>query len=371
MNGYLQAEISVSAIQHNLKLIRDRLSEGVKLCPIVKADAYGHGIRQVLGVLGMAADVLGVAICSEAVQLRTLGWQRPVLMFTTAGASNVGDLALLIAHDVTLTVAALEELDLLREAAERAGRPGEIHVKIDTGMTRGGVLPGGAPALVAAAREAPFVRLSGLYTHFACAEDADKSATRRQLDLFLKSVETCGGREGLILHAANSAAAIDLPETQLDMVRPGMALYGYLPSETLQHRLALRPSLRLTAPVVLIKDVSAGAATGYGMTYRFKQPARVALVPVGYADGYCRAFSDAASMRLRGIDCPVRGRVSMDQTVIEITGVPEARVGDRVEVISPDPDAPHSVRNLARLAGTIAYEVVTQLGSRITRVAVA
>ncbi len=371
MNGYLQAEISVSAIQHNVKLITDRLAPGVKLCPIVKADAYGHGIRQVLSVLGLAADVLGVAICSEAVGLRRLGWQRPVLMFTTAGASNVDDLAVLIAHDVILTVAAAAEIDLLMEAAKKAGRPAEIHVKIDTGMTRGGIPPAGAPALVHAARHADFLHLTGLYTHFACAEDSDKTVTRSQLRLFLEAVEACGGRQGLTLHAANSAAAIDLPETHLDMIRPGMAVYGYQPAQTLHNVLPLRPALRLTAPIVLVKDVPAGAATGYGMTYRFPSPARVALVPVGYADGYSCAFSDAASMRVRGVDCPVRGRVSMDQTIIEITGVPEAAVGERVEVISNDPAAPHSVANLARLAGTIPYEIITRLGERITRVAVA
>ncbi len=371
MNGYLRADISVSAIQHNVRLLTGRLGPGVKLCPIVKADAYGHGLRQVLSVLGLSADVLGVALCSEAVELRRLGWQRPVLMFTTAGASDAEDLAVLIAHDVTLTVADPGELRLLEEAAAKAGRPADVHVKIDSGMTRGGVLPERAADLVGAARAAESVRLTGLYTHFACAEAPDKAATLDQLGVFLRAVEDCGGRQGLLLHAANSAAAIDLPQTHLDMVRPGMALYGYQPSEALHNVLPLRPALRLTAPIVLVKDVPAGAATGYGMTYRFARNARVALVPVGYADGYCCAFSNGASMRVRGVDCPVRGRISMDQTIVEVTAVPDVRVGDRAEVISPDPDAPHSVRRLAALAGTIPYEVVTRLGGRITRVAVA
>ncbi|MHC4715931.1 MAG: alanine racemase, partial [Planctomycetota bacterium] len=131
-----------------------------------------------------------------------------------------------------------------------------------------------------------------------------------------------------------------------------------------------RPALRLTAPMVLIKDVPAGARTGYGLTYRFERPGRLALVPVGYADGYCRSLSNAASMRLRGVDCPVRGRVSMDQTVIEVTEVPDPRVGEHVEIISPDPGAPHSGENLARLAGTVHYEILSRLGDRITRVLV-
>lgn len=367
MDGYLRAEISVSAIQHNIKLLRGLLAPGVKICPVVKANAYGHGTQQILGVIGSAADMLSVAICSEAVQLRRLGWQRPILMFTTAAASSAEDLAELIAQDVTLTVTALDELALLAGAAEKAHRPAEVHIKIDTGMSRGGILPEGAPPLVAAARAAACVRLTGMYTHFAVAEERDKSVTRQQLRRFLATVDGCGGRSGLTLHAANSAAAIDLPETHLDMIRPGMALYGYQPSETLNTVLDLRPSLRLTAPIVLIKDVPAGAATGYGLTYRFERDARVALVPIGYADGYFRAFSNVASMRLGDVDCPVRGRVSMDQTIIEITEAPHARVGQHVEIISTDPAAPHSVARLARLADTIPYEIITRLGDRITR----
>jgi len=368
MDGYLRAEISASAIQHNARLIRDRLAPGGKLCPVVKANAYGHGLEQVLPVMDESADMLGVAICSEAAELRLLGWQRPVLMFTTAAASDARSLAELIEWDVTITLTTPEEMALLAEAAKAAYRQAEVHIKIDTGMSRGGIAPERAPGLVAAAREAEFLRLSGLYTHFASAEDADKGATLAQLDRFNSAVAHCGGRSGLLLHAANSAATIDLPQTHLDMVRPGMALYGYQPSTTLHNVLELRPSLRLTAPIVLIKDVPAGAFTGYGRTYRFDNPAKLALVPVGYADGYFRAFSNVASMRLNGVDCPVRGRVSMDQTVIEITEVPDAEVGQHVEIISPDGDAPHSVDNLARLADTIGYEIITRLGDRITRV---
>ena len=368
MDGYLRAEISVPAIQNNVKLVRELLAPGVKLCPIVKANAYGHGIRQILGVLGAAADMLGVAICSEAAMLRDLGWQRPLIMFTTAGASDADALAELIAHDVTLTLTNLDELKLLTEAARMAHRPAEAHVKIDTGMTRGGALPQRAPELVTAARQSEAVRLTGIYTHFACAEDRDKAVTLEQMSRFAVAVDACGGRAGVVLHAANSAAAIDLPQTHLDMIRPGMALYGYQPSETLRRVLPLQPSLRLTAPIVLIKDVPAGAATGYGHTYRFERPAKAALVPVGYADGYFRSLSNLASMRVRGVDCPVRGRVSMDQTIIEITDVPDVKVGEEAEIISPQLDAPHSVENLARLAGTVPYEIITRLGDRITRV---
>ncbi len=370
MDGYLRAEISVSAIQHNVSLVRALLAPGVKLCPVVKANAYGHGLRQVLGVLGQAADMLGVAICSEAAALRDLGWERPVIMFTTAGASDAEALAELIARDVTLTLTVPEELDLLAAAAAKAHRPADVHVKIDTGMTRGGILPDKAPALAEAVRQSEAVRLTGIYTHLACAEHEDKSITLEQMSRFDAAVADCGGRSGLTLHAANSAATIDLPGTHLDMIRPGLALYGCQPFKSPREDLPLRPALRLTAPIVLIKDVPAGAATGYGHTYRFDKDARVALVPVGYADGYFRSLSNVASMRVGDVDCPVRGRVSMDQTVIEITNVPDVRVGQAVEIVSADPDAPHCVAALARLAGTIPYEIISRLGDRITRAVV-
>jgi len=368
MEGYLRAEISVSAIRHNLGLIRTLLAPGVKVCPVVKANAYGCGMAQVLGVIGEGSDMLGVAVCSEAVALRELGWQRPVMMFTSSAASDADALAELIGLDVTLTITHVDELALLKAASARAARPADVHVMVDTGMTRSGSLPRDVPALVAAARQAEWIRLSGMFTHFACAEDRDKSTTIEQFRRFQRTVADCGGPAGLTLHAANSAAAIDLPETHLDMIRPGIAVYGYPPSHTLQNFLPLKPSLRLTAPIVLIKDVPAGVATGYGLTYRFHHDARLALVPIGYADGYFRTLSNVASMRLHGVDCPVRGRVSMDQTIVEITAVADAKVGDAIEIISTDPAAAHSVDNLARLAGTVPYEIISRLGDRITRV---
>ena len=371
MNDYLRADISVSAIQHNIDLVRGLLGEGVGFCPVVKANAYGHGVGKVLGVLGSAADVLAVATGNEAMTLRELGWQRPVMLFATAAASDVRGLAELITGDITLTVTGLDELALLVEAADKARRPTQVHIKIDTGMNRSGVPAEQAGQLITACKESEQVKLTGIYTHFACADEADKSSAKRQFDHFMRIVDECGGRSGLVLHAANSAATIDLPETHLDMVRPGLALYGYKPGDDTQNAPPLKPALRLTGPIVLIKDVPAEAATGYGLTYKFPKDARVALVPVGYADGYPRSLSNVASMRVHGIDCPVRGRISMDQTVIEITDVPDAAVGDEVEIISTEPAAPNSVANIARQTGSIPEEIFARLGNnRIKRVIV-
>jgi len=241
-------------------------------------------------------------------------------------------------------------------------------VKVDTGMGRSGVLPEAAPALVEAARRERSIRVSGMYTHLATADETDKTFARQQLDTLLKTVESCGGHSGLCLHAANSAATIDLPETHLDMIRPGIAIYGYQPSDEMINKLPLRPALRLTGRLMQRKTLPAGHKCGYGLTYTFEADTPVGLVPVGYADGYSRRLSNRATMRVRGVDVPVRGRVAMDQVIVDLSAVPNATVGDEVEIISNDPANPHSAENLARLCDTIPYEITTRLGNRARRV---
>ena len=375
MESHLTAEISASAVRENLALLKGCLESGAKLCAVVKADCYGHGVETLLDVIGEEADLLAVTTPAEALGLRELGWRGPVLMFFTAcahgdGAETRDALVELIRRDITLTVVAPQEVLTVAEAAAAAGRDARVHVKIDTGMTRSGAVPQTAPAIIEHIRRQAGVNLAGFYTHFAVADEADKSFTRLQLAIFRETLTACGDLGGAVLHAANSAATIDLQETHLDMVRPGIAMYGYQPSDNMQNRLPLRPCMRLIGRLMQVKEVPAGSRTGYGLTCRLDRDSRVGLVPVGYADGYLRCLSNLSSMRVGGRDVPVLGRVSMDQTVIDLTDVPQARVGDEVEIISPDPAAPHSVENLARLAGTISYEVTCRLGERIRRVLV-
>jgi alanine racemase len=375
MEGNLVAEISASAVTANLALLRSCLAPGVKLCAVVKADCYGHGLRTLLGAISQDADVLAVATAEEAVALRDLGYHRPILMIFAVSACGSGKalreaLAELIARQVTLTVAASEEVEAVEEAARRLGGRGDVHVKIDSGMNRSGSPAGEAPALVQKLRRCPNVKLTGLYTHFASADEADKTSALEQLRTFLAAVESCGGRSGLTLHAAASSGLIDLPQTHLDMVRPGIAVYGYQPSDRMHRCLPLRPVMRLWGRLMQVKDVPAGARCGYGLTYTFQRPSRIALAPIGYADGYLRCLSNQAAMRVGGRDVPVRGRVSMDQVILDVTDSPGVKVGDPVEIISNDPSAPHSVENLARLCGTIPYEITCRLGSRVRRVLV-
>ena len=363
----LTAEISASAVLHNLALLRSLVGPDVRICPAVKADCYGHGLDVLTAVIASESDGLAVATAGEAFRLRELCYLGEVLMLFPTGPRAPGDLlGRLLTAEIRLTVISHEEVTLVERAARRTGLTGGVHVKVDTGMGRGGLAPSEAPGLTARIRSADHLQLRGLYTHLACADEADKASANRQMACFMRVAAACG-REGLTLHAANSAAVIDMPSTHLGMVRPGIAVYGYQSSEDMLNFAALRPSLRLTGRIMQVKDVAPGSRCGYGLTYTFDRPSRIALVPVGYADGYLRSFSNRAVMRVAGRDVAVRGRVSMDQTIIDLTGVPAAKPGDEVEIISPIRSDPHSVESLARLAGTIPYEITCRLGNRVER----
>jgi alanine racemase len=371
MHNYLRAEISTSAIRWNFARVRERLAEGVQICAVIKANAYGHGQDLLLGLMGELADWLAVATPAEALHLRERGYEGPMLVFfssATAGGENLSaTLDELLARRVTLTVASRAELEVLSEATRRTGIDAKVHVMIDTGMTRSGILPADAPGMLAWLREEPAMRMTGVYTHLATADEADKTFAREQLTRFRDVVDRCGVGPSIVRHAANSAAVADLPESHFDMVRPGLALYGYHSSDELHHPLELRPSLRLTAHLMQIKTVPAGTRVGYGQTHEFTRDSRVGLVPVGYGDGYFRCLGNRAQMSIGGRLVPVVGRVSMDQTTVDLTDHPSAAVGDEVEIISSDPSAAHSLENLARQAETIPYEIMCRLGQRVRR----
>ena len=375
MEAHLTAEISVSAVRHNLRLLRGCVGADVRICPAVKADCYGHGLELLWPVIAEESDAMAVAGAAEALELRELGYAGELLMFFTpcslpAGEASGGTLKELMRRNVTLTVVSSTDVEAAVRAAGELGIESPVHIKIDTGMGRSGVGHNAAGELITRVRRERSLRLTGLYTHFATADESDKRRALTQLENFHGAVDTCLGDEDLTIHAANSAAAIDLPVSHFDMIRPGIAVYGYQPSGEMHNVLPLRPCLRLTSLLMQIKDLSPGSSVGYGLTHTFDRAARVGLVPVGYADGYPRGLSGKVSMRIGEVDVPVCGRVSMDQVIVDLTEVPSARIGDEVEVISPDPSAPHSVENLARLAGTIPYEITCGLGRRVRRTAV-
>ncbi len=377
--AYLRAEIDLTAIEHNIRVLRAFAPPGCRLCPAVKANAYGHGLRVILPALRRAgADMLGVAAIQEALELREQAYDGPILLFGTElnawrGPQRRDAARWLVEHDVRVTVTSAADLDDLAAASRAVGRPARLHFKLDSGMSRMGICEEPLLDLIRTAARTDGLAIEGLYTHFATADD-DKVFAGQQLDRFLSFVRRirADGFSVPIVHAANSAAIIDVPGSHLDMIRPGISLYGYHTGPHMVNRPDLRPSLRLVSRLTLVKDIPAGSRVGYGGTFQAKQESRVGLVPIGYADGYNRHLSNRGRMRVADRLVPVIGRISMDQTVVDLTALRNDGVavsaGDPVVIIDNRPDAPNSVESLARMLDTIPYEITTRLGNRIERV---
>ncbi len=367
MKNYLTASISESAIRHNIAVLRGLIGHDVKLCPVVKDDCYGHGMDVLYPVLAELADGFAVASPTEALDLRHRGYEGFILCFLSAYFDDYDIQDELVRQGITQTVMSKSALASAQAAAERTGGTAPVHLKIDTGMGRLGVPARQAADMVTTIKETPGIKLTGIYTHFATADEVDKTATLEQLKIF-KTVWPVGG--DVIHHAANTAAIIDLPETHFEMVRPGIAVYGCHPSEQLHNRIEFKPCMSVMAKLIAVKHVPKGSRCGYGLTHEYDRDSRVGIVPIGYGDGYFRNLSNKAVVRINGMDAPVCGRVSMDQMTVDVTDIPDVQVGGEVEIISADPTAPNSVENLARLADTISYEITCHLGHNMQHVLV-
>tara|TARA_B100000809_G_scaffold262578_1_gene313864 strand:- start:702 stop:1823 length:1122 start_codon:yes stop_codon:yes gene_type:complete len=366
IESHITAYISPAAVTHNLVQIRQHVGPGVKLCAVVKADAYGHGLSNIIDAVANGSDMLAVATPDEAFAARELGYKGPILVFLPlAGLQGRERLIQAVRSDITFTVTSLRDLEKITDAAHAADCSAQIHIKIDTGMNRLGIAPHDTEALLNTAAHDPAIHLRGLFTHFSCADKQDKSTTHEQLHRFLDIAKPYRSTD-ISIHAANSAATVDLPETHLDMVRCGIAIYGYQPSDFMHHRLDLRPAMRISAPIMELKTVTAGQRCGYGLTHTFDREGRIAAIPIGYADGFPRSLSNRAVLRINDRPTPVVGTISMDQLTIDVSDVASASIGDRVEIVSDDPNAPNCIENLARLADTIPYELTCRL--RSTRV---
>lgn len=367
------AEVNLGAIRANLGALRTLLAPGVKVLGVVKADAYGHGMVPVARALESAGvDMLGIVMVEEGVRLREAGIALPILMMGTIPEDEI---EALVAHDLRPTVGdpgapGLERLD---GAARAAGKRVAVHLKVDTGMNRLGVRSEEAVALAERILGRPSLLLEGLYTHFACADTPGDRATREQLKRF-QAVLAELGRRGVqvaTIHAANSSALATMPETHFDMVRPGLALYGALACRA-PDGLDLRPALALRSRVAHLKRVPRGEGVSYGHTWRARRDSVVGLLPIGYGDGYPRALSNKGRVRLgegpQAPLCPVVGHICMDATIVDLTDVPDARVGLEATLIEADAQSPINVTAVARRAGTIPYEILTGLTSRVPRV---
>lgn len=361
------AEIDLSAIDENVRAIRRAVGPGVRIMPAVKADGYGHGAVKVgKTVLAAGANMLGVASVEEAIELRNGGIDAPILIL---GCSNGESAAEIVEHDISATVCDLSAAcDLAREAA-KCEKKAHIHVKVDTGMGRIGVPTEGAMELITALIGLPSLEVDGVFTHFPCSDETDKSFTNEQVRIF-KGLLSELDSQGILpryAHAANSGGVLDHPSSYLDMVRPGIAVYGLYPSPEVGRTISLKPVLTFRTKIVFMKTIPAGRTISYGRTFSTIRNTKIAIIPVGYADGYDRLFSNHGEVSVKGQRVPVIGRVCMDQTIIDVTDVPGVVVNDDVILLGGGIDY-LSVEKVAKILGTIPHDVVTSIGKRVPRV---
>ncbi|WP_446009637.1 alanine racemase [Candidatus Electrothrix sp.] len=361
------AVVDLACISHNLGVVREK-APGRKIIAMVKANAYGHGLVRVAEHLASeGVDYLGTAFVEEALELRKAGITVPII---TSGPFSRFQIGLFIENNIDLTIASVDALHYIQEAAEFYGKRVNIHLKIDTGMMRIGIRYSNAHKLFAAALQAEkYLNIVSLFSHFATADHEDLSFARLQLERFLEAARFFDHehRPSPLLQIANSAALLRMEESQLDMVRPGIMLYGYHPSPASAPKAELLPALSLRAKVMYFKVVLQGNSVGYGRTWTAPQNCRVVTIPVGYGDGYARGLSNKAQVLLRGKRYPVLGSICMDQTMIGI-GDGEAYIGDEVLLIGKQGEEVITADDLAAQLGTISYEVLTNISARVPRI---
>ena len=365
------AEIDLDAIAHNAREIKKLTGNRVELMGAVKADAYGHGVFEVVHtLLNNGVNQLAVSMLDEAIQLRKMGIGVPILILGYTDPARADEIVL---NEVTQTVFTPDLAQALSIAAVRLGRNAKIHVKIDTGMTRLGFMPGySAVKSIAEIGTMPGLIIEGIFTHFASADEDVKDYTMMQFERFM-SVCSELSRVGIhipIKHVCNSGGIIQYTQMHLDMVRPGIILYGLYPSnEVSRSSINLKPAMTLKANIVHVKDVDKDTCISYGRTFRTSRKSRIATVPIGYADGYTRLMSNKGRMLVNGEFVPVVGRICMDQCMIDVTDLEkEVHVGDEVVIFGNQGGASISVDEIAAKVGTINYELICIIGKRIPRV---
>jgi alanine racemase len=372
-------EISRRALAHNIRQFRRIIGPRRKFLAVVKANAYGHGLTAVAGLaLGNGVDWLGVHSVEEGAALRGAGFGAPVLVL---GYVPFDALEEAVARDLRLIVYNRETIERLARAARRLGKRAVVHLKVETGTRRQGVDVRDVGPFVDAIRRHPELVLEGVTSHFANIEDTTKhDYPRRQLEAYRTACRTLGSR-GVrvpVKHMSCTASTILFPETELNMARVGIGLYGYWPSKEtyvscLQRKrrpLSLRPVLSWRTRIAQVKRVPPDSCVGYGCTYKTTRPTVLAVIPVGYFDGYDRGLSNAGHVLIRGRRAPVRGRVAMDFFMADVTDVPGARLEDTVTLLGTDGMERISADDLAGLAGTISYEVLARLNPLLPRIVV-
>ncbi len=366
------AVVELDAALENLESLKKGLMPETKILAVIKANAYGHGAVQLAKKLASLEYVFGYAVATveEALQLRRNNLHKPILIL---GYTFPDCYEKLVTEDIRPTIFRQDMAVSLSEEALRQGKKLKVHIKVDTGMSRIGIFPDDTGlAFVKQVMDMPGLEIEGIFTHFARADEKDKTSALEQFERFTsftKRLEEELSLEVPLKHCANSAAIMELPETGLDLVRAGIALYGLWPSEEMdKDRTALHPLFSLYSHLVYVKTVPAGTPVSYGGIYVTDKKRRIATVPVGYGDGYPRGLSEKGEVLIRGKRAPILGRVCMDQFMVDVTDIPEAGEGDLVTLVGVDGTECITMEELGTLSGRFNYELACDLGSRIPRV---
>jgi len=361
-------EIDLEAIAGNVRRLAEIVGPNVQVMVVLKADAYGHGAIKVgRTALNNGAAWLGVACLSEGITLRRAGITAPILIL---GYTPPWQAREAVIHGLTCTVFDLKSAQAFSQAAVDLGRDICLHIKVDTGMGRLGLLPDRVLAFAERLSRLPRVRVDGLFSHLSSADEEDLQYTRWQLGRFRSVVDTLD-RAGLLpenVHLANSAALLRLPESRFSMVRAGIAVYGLSPSPHVMLPEGIRPALSFKCQIAQVKELEKGSYVGYGRAYCTTRRSKIAVIPVGYADGFRRGPRHWGYVLVRGCVAPIVGRVCMDQTMIDVTDIPGVRQGDEVVLIGEQGGRRITVEEVAERLGTINYEVVSEILARVPRI---
>ncbi len=361
------AEIDLNAVSYNLRLIKSAVGKGVKVLGIVKADAYGHGMEEVArAVIRQGVDYLGVASLDEAYDLRKAGIENNILILGNILPEEAEGVLRL---GVTQTVTCPDVPGELTRLAVKKNKIVKVHVKIDTGMGRIGVWHRDAIDFLIKVSSLKNIVIEGIFTHFPTAE-SDRAFTRNQIKDFNNLVNELSGR-GIdipLRHCSNSVALLNYKEARMNMVRPGLMIYGLYPHAKLTKKIKLKPALALKTRIVYLKDVPGGRSISYGRTHVTKKATKIATIPVGYGDGYSRSLSNKGEVLIRGRRAAIVGRVCMDMSMVDVGHIPDVRIGDETVLIGKQGREIIRVEELAQNMDTIPYEVVCSIGRRVPRV---
>ena len=358
--------IDLAALRHNTRLIKSHLKPQTQLLAVVKANAYGHGaLPCTLALLKSGVDQLGVATVEEGLFLRKNGITAPILILGLCGGEEIAEA---LVNDIQLTIIDAESARRISACAQKLNKVAQVHIKADTGMARLGICsnPPDIQTLKTIS-ELPNLDIVGIFSHFAAADDPEQTYSKMQLQRFLNFIEAAK-QQGLnppLRHICNGSAIIDFPAAHLDMVRTGMPLYGGWSAEHLCSKVPLKPVMQVSAQISQIRTIAAGESVGYSCTWKAPVESRIATLPLGYADGLPRLLANRAEVLVNGQRAKLVGSICMDQVMVDVTHIPEAKAGDTVVLVGAQGDECITLEELAAHAQTINYEICTRLGQRL------